>query len=351
MSDISFTEMGKALDAATQIRESGYTPASGGEGTPSNSVSSESKPSVPTVSSGSDASPNDGKGPSGSSPAVPTVSDTGSGNGSQPPKKESSPSSGADTKAGPNGTVADGQGKPSAPSDDKAGDERRKWNHWQAQKRIAAREAKRRQFEQEKARLQRERDAYADEQGEYHDPNMVKVKEDQLKELQLAQIREAQAEWERDAYELFSPEDAAVFVEDSKKLGDWLNRNEPELLSYLDRPYGKHLLKGWMDKIAKNKAMADQWESLNSYEKYRLIDKYYNEIEKFGKDYAEGKVNADGTPKQTGTQQVPQAGASQTTTPPVNAPVPNSGRDTNTIPPSNNFGLMLQEAMNKRNIK
>lgn len=333
MSDISFTDMGKALDAATQARESGSTP--------SNSVSSDSQPTTPTVSSG-----DDGKGSSGpSEPTTPVVT----GEGSQPPKTENSPSG-----------VADNKGKPSAPTDDKADDERRKFNHWQAQKRIAAKEARRKQFEQEKQRLQQEREAYADEKGQYHDPNMVKVKDDQLRELEIAQIREAQAEWEREAYELFSPGDAATFIEDSKKLGDWLNNNEPELCSYIDKPYGKHLLKGWMDKIAKNKAAADQWQALNSFEKYRLIDKYYKEIEKFGEDYAAGRINADGTQKQPGTQapnpqQTPQTGAPQTTppnpTPQVDIPVPNSGRDTNTMPPSNNFALMLQDAMNKRNIK
>ena len=337
MSDISFTDMGKALDAATQARESGSTP--------SNSVSSDSQPTTPTVSSG-----DDGKGSSGpSEPTTPVVSSDKVGEGSQPPKTENSPSG-----------VADNKGKPSAPTDDKADDERRKFNHWQAQKRIAAKEARRKQFEQEKQRLQQEREAYADEKGQYHDPNMVKVKDDQLRELEIAQIREAQAEWEREAYELFSPEDAATFIEDSKKLGDWLNKNEPELCSYIDKPYGKHLLKGWMDKIAKNKAAADQWQALNSFEKYRLIDKYYKEIEKFGEDYAAGRINADGTPKQPGAQapnpqQTPQTGAPQTTppnqAPQVDVPVPNSGRDTNTMPPSNNFALMLQDAMNKRNIK
>lgn len=337
MSDISFTDMGKALDAATQARESGNTP--------SNSVSSDSQPTTPTVSSG-----DDGKGSSGpSEPTTPVVSGTKVGEGSQPPKTENSPSG-----------VADNKGKPSAPTDDKADDERRKFNHWQAQKRIAAKEARRKQFEQEKQRLQQEREAYADEKGQYHDPNMVKVKDDQLRELEIAQIREAQAEWEREAYELFSPEDAATFIEDSKKLGDWLNKNEPELCSYIDKPYGKHLLKGWMDKIAKNKAAADQWQALNSFEKYRLIDTYYKELEKFGEDYAAGRINADGTPKQPGAQapnpqQTPQTGAPQTPppnqNPQVNVPVPNSGRDTNTMPPSNNFALMLQDAMNKRNIK
>jgi sRNA-binding protein len=186
-----------------------------------------------------------------------------------------------------------------------------------------------------------------------------------MRELEIAQMQEAQAEWEREAYEIFSPEDAAVFIQDSKNLSDWLNEREPELCSYINKPYGKHLLKGWMDKIAKNKEMASQWQALNSYEKFRLVDKYYKELEKFGEDYAAGRIDANGQPvggqtaqttqqtQQQTNQQTAQQQQTQpdtTNTPPVNAPVPNSGRDTNTMPPSNNFALMLQDAMNKRGV-
>jgi hypothetical protein len=100
--------------------------------------------------------------------------------------------------------------------------------------------------------------------------------------------------------------------------------------------------------------MAERWQSLNSYEKYRIVDKYYKELEQFGEDYANGKIGADGKPVTPPTQQTqtPNQNQSQqpSQTPPVNAPVPNSGRDTNTMPPSNNFALMLQDAMNKRGV-
>lgn len=341
MADTTFTEMGQALDAATQLRDS------------SNSVSSETNSDQSGVSTGTGTSGSEESQPN----ATPVVTNTGAGDagsGSQPPKTETTPSG-----------VADGKGTPSGKPDDKDSAERRKYNHWQAAQRIAAKEAKKRRFEEEKQRLQQEREAYADENGQYHDPNMVKVKDDQLRELEIAQIREAQAEWEREAYEIFSPEDAAVFIQDSKNLSDWLNEREPELCSYINKPYGKHLLKGWMDKIAKNKEAASQWQALNSYEKFRLVDKYYKELEKFGEDYAAGKIGADGQPvggqtapqtQQTATQQTNQQNQQQQTqqppqqTQPVNAPVPNSGRDTNTMPPSNNFALMLQDAMNKRGV-
>jgi hypothetical protein len=124
------------------------------------------------------------------------------------------------------------------------------------------------------------------------------------------------------------------------------NARAGKVLSYLDRPYGKHLLKGWIDKVAKVKEMADRWESMNSFEKYRLIDKFYNELEKFGEDYAAGKVTVGGAPdKGSGTpEDAPKDG-------PVNVPVPGSGRNTEVMPPSNNFALMLMEAENKRKRK
>lgn len=334
MAEQTFTEMGQALDAATQLRDS------------SNSVSSETNSDQSGVSAGTGAGSSEGTVPN----AVPVVSNTGNGNdthhdttgsGSQPPKTETSPSG-----------VADGKGSPSGNADDKALDERRKYNRWQAAQRIAAKEAKKRRFAEEKARLQKEHDAYADEHGDNYNPQMANVKQDQMRELDIAQMQEAQAEWEREAYELFSPEDAATFIEDSRNLSDWINRSEPELCGYLDKPYGKHLLKGWMDKIAKNKGNAANWQRLNSFEKYRILDKYYKELEKFGEDYAAGRIGEDGKPVQTQTTQTQQQAPTQqqNQTPAVNAPVPNSGRDTNTMPPSNNFALMLQDAMNKRGV-
>ena len=330
MADTTFTEMGQALDAATQIRDT------------QNSVSSETNSTPSGVSTETGAGSSEESQPN-STPVVTGNGAEDAGSGSQPPKTETSPSGVADTK-----------GTPSGKPDDKELAERRKYNHWQAAQRIAAKEAKKRRFEQEMQRLQREREAYADEKGEQYNPQMVNVKDDQMRELQIAQMQEAQAEWEREAYEIFSPEDASTFIQDSRNLSDWLNQNEPELCSYIGKPYGKHLLKGWMDKIAKNKAMAERWQSLNSYEKYRLVDKYYKELEQFGEDYANGKIGADGKPVTPPAQQTQTPNQNQnqqpSQTPPVNAPVPNSGRDTNTMPPSNNFALMLQDAMNKRGV-
>lgn len=329
MADTTFTEMGQALDAATQSRETTTT-----------SVSSGSESGNPAQDTGSGSE----------GPSTPVVT----GGGGQSPKTDTSPSAREDTTGNP-----PSGGNDTRSPDDKDGAERRAHNKWYAAQRMARKQEKQRRFEEQKKRLEQERDAYADKDGQNYNEQMALVKQDQLNELEMARVREAQEEWEREAYELFEPEDASKFIEDSKRYGDWINKREPELCSYLDRPYGKLMLKGWLDKIAKNAELADKWETLNSFEKYKIIDRYYTQLEKFGEDYAAGKVDITGKPIGQGTQQTPTTGQdqpkdttqpqTQTQTPQVpNAPVPGSGRDTNTMPPSNNFALMLQDAMNKR---
>ena len=338
MADISFTEMGQALDAATQIRE------------PQASVSSVNQEPAPALSSGDGSTGHEGN-------ATPVSG----GAASQPPKTDNSPSGVADSGKTGNPSGQADKGKQSGEADDKAAAERRRQNHWYASQRIAAKEAKRRRFEQERERLVREQETYADEKSDKHNPTLAAVKQDQIRELDIARMQEAQEEWEREARELFSPEDAETFIEDSKNLADWLNSKEPELTAYIDKPYGKHLLKGWMDKIAKNKEAAAQWQTLTSFQKNQIIDSYYRQLEQFGNDYAAGKIDKQGNPVQQNqsgqqTQQgdqtpTPAQNQNPSPNPPTpNIPVPNSGRDSKTIPPSNNFGLMLQDAMNKRNL-
>lgn len=342
MADVSFTEMGQALDAATQLRE------------PSNSVSSATQEPSPSLSRGGGST--DGEG---------TKAPGSAGASFQPPKTDDSPSLGADDgKGASDGRRANAEGKPSGTADNAADDkanvdadaERRKYNRWQAAKRIASKESKRRQFEQERERLVRERDAYSDEKGQSHNPTLAQVKEDQIRELDIKRMREAQAEWEQEAREIFTPEDAETFIEDSRNLADWINTKEPELSAYLDKPYGKHLLKGWMDKVAKNKEAAQQWQSLTPFQKNQVVDGYYKQLEKFGEDYAAGKIDENGNPiRQTPPANVDKPDGTCTSSvkqdsKPADVPVPNSGRDSKTIPPSDNFGLMLQDAMNKRNL-
>lgn len=320
----SFTEMGQALDAAVASRATG----------------SDSREET-SVSSGTDTKPSDGNG--GSPSGSPTVPVENPGDTAQSHAQDSPAPAGGDKGGTP------------SPSTDPVSD-RKKWNQWQAQRRIAAKEERKRRYEETRRRLEEEHAKYSEQGGEFENPQLAAVKQDQLRELEIRRVQEAQQAWEEEAYSTFSPEDAATFIKDSQKLSDWLNNREPEVLAYLDKPYGKHLLKGWMDKVAKNPEAAAKWTSMNSFEKYTVLSRYYAELENFGRAYAEGRIGPDGKPvQQVQTQPAQPNQTTQPNTPPAQAvpdtPVPGSGRNTSAMPATDNFALMLQDAMNKRGIK
>lgn len=230
--------------------------------------------------------------------------------------------------------------------------ERRAWNRQQAAMRIARKQERQRLYQEELERLNREKEAF-EEEGENQNPTMAQVKDDQIKELNIQMVRELQQEWQREAYEMFTPDDAKQFLEDSQRYADWINKNEPELSKYINRPYGRYLLKGWFDKVAKNPELADKWEAMNPYQKYQMLEKHYRELEKFGEDYAAGKVQI-GVQGQQNQQQSQTNGDGQQSTQqsqqpqPKDIPVPGSGRNTDTEPPGDNIDLLIDRAMQKR---
>lgn len=231
--------------------------------------------------------------------------------------------------------------------------ERRAWNRQQAAMRIARKQERQRLYQEELDRLNREKEAF-EQEGENQNPTMAQVKDDQIKELNIQMVRELQQEWQREAYEMFTPEDAQQFLADSQKYADWINENEPELSKYINRPYGRYLLKGWFDKVAKNPELADKWEAMNPYQKYQMLEKHYRELEKFGEDYAAGRaqIGVQGQQNQQPNQQ--QTGGAQQTQQqsqvpqPKDIPVPGSGRNTDTEPPGDNIDLLIDRAMQKR---
>lgn len=247
---------------------------------------------------------------------------------------------------GESGEPAGSKGK--AGDDDQSIAERRAFNRQQAAMRIARKQERQRIYQEELDRLNQEKEAF-EQEGENQNPTMAAVKEDQIKELNIQMVRELQAEWEREAYEMFTPQDAAQFLADTKTYGDWINKNEPELRQYMNRPYGRYLLKGWLDKVAKVPANADKWQAMNPYQKYQMLEKHYKELEKFGEDYAAGKVQiGNQTAPQTAPQNQAQSQGHGQPQQPQDVPVPGSGRNTNNMPPSDNWGLMLQDAENRR---
>lgn len=250
------------------------------------------------------------------------------------------------TAPGVRGESGEPADKGNTGTDDKTVAERKAFNRQQAAMRIARKQERQRVYQEEMERLNREKEAF-EQEGENQNPTMAQVKDDQIRELQIQMVREVQAEWEREAREMFTPEDAEQFLKDTRTYGDWINQNEPELRQYIDKPYGRYLLKGWLDKVAKNPANADKWEAMNPYQKYQMLEKHYRELEKFGEDYAAGKVQIGVQQQQPNAQPQPQT--QQTATPQQrDVPVPGSGRNTNIMPPSDNWDLMFQSAENKR---
>lgn len=211
---------------------------------------------------------------------------------------------------------------------------RREFNHAQAAARIARKRAKeQKEYYEKRQRLAEDHKAYSDDKNAKYDPTMAAVKQDQLQELDLQQAKYVQNQFVEEAYEIFQSEkETNDFIEDCNTYGDWINEKEPQLGEYIRKPYGKLLLKGWFDKVAKVPEAADWWESLTPFEKYKTLDNYYNEFDKYIKNLNSGK------------QDLQQA--QQQSKPVVKeAPVPSSGRNTNNMPPTNNFSLELDRAM------
>lgn len=275
----------------------------------------------------------------------------GQGTSAQPNGGSGPSPTNSEPSAGRGGKQGEPDGKGNTGNRDDA--ERRAWNRQQAAMRIARKQERQRLYQEELDRLNREKEAF-EQEGENQNPTMAQVKDDQIKELNIQMVRELQQEWQREAYEMFTPEDAQQFLADSQKYADWINKNEPELSKYINRPYGRYLLKGWFDKVAKDPELAGKWEAMNPYQKYQMLEKHYRELEKFGEDYAAGRVQigVQGQQNQQSNQQ--QTGGAQQTQQqsqvpqPKDIPVPGSGRNTDTEPPGDNIDLLIDRAMQKR---
>ena len=313
MADTSFADMGKALDdAAAQYQDSNSvttpdtaTPDAWGSG-----ASSEGSPDTPP-SAGGDAS-------------LPKTDATPVGAGA----KQGNPSTGKTTTA-----------------DDRQSSERKAFNHSQAAARIARKRAKeQKEFYDRMSRLKAERDDYADESSQNHNPQLAAFKDDQIREAEIAEAQRLQNEFIEESYEIFQDEATTQeFVQDCKTYADWINTREPQLAEYVGKPLGKLVLKGWFDKIAKEPQAADWWQSLTPFEKYKQLDRYYKEFEAYIAKVQSGEIN----PSAGQTVQPPVQNQQPTQQPQQvpDIPVPNGGRNTNNMPPTNNFSLELDRAM------
>lgn len=321
--EISFADMGKALDeAASQYQDTNAT----------------TEPDTQSSDAGDTGASTEGN------------NDTpqGASGDANLPKTESTPVGDGDKQ----GSLNNGK---SATADDKQASKRKAFNHAQASARIARKRAReQKEYYERVQRLTKERDAYADENGKYHNPQMAELKNDQIREAEIAEAKRLQDEFTEDAYNTFQDEATTQqFIQDCKTYADWINTKEPQLSEYIRKPYGKLVLKGWFDKVAKNPNAADWWESLTPFEKYKTLDRYYNQFSDYIAKIQRGETVTDGTQVQTEQSTQTQQTTQQTPNPApavANAPVPGSGRNTNAMPPTNNFALELEQAMQANNV-
>lgn len=307
--DTTFTEFGQALDAAEHEITSG--------------VSAGENQSTASVDPSSGNGGEQGNGKDGGSSAQPSANPT-TPNGDTPK---------APTGAGPANSDAEKQ---------------RKYNNFLAAQRRFRAKRENPRTQQRIRELSKERDDLLqlnDEQSTV----LAHQKDSQIQDLMAAEQDRLYNEWLESAYQTFG-EDTEKFVADSTRWSPYIVKHEPELQGMINRQYGQLLLKCWMDRMD-NPESRQQWLDCDSYEKQKILHSLYKQI---------GQL-VDGThpilrqQQQQGAPQGGQAPQQQQQQPQqrqvVNAPVPGSGRDTNQIPPTDDFGLALQGAANECGVK
>lgn len=172
-------------------------------------------------------------------------------------------------------------------------------------------------------------------------------KYDHLQDLLSMQATQRYQEWTDRAYDNFG-DDADNFLQLSEKWGSYVNQNEPELAKMIHRQYGQQLYYAWLERMENAETRA-QWAQMTRFERSRVLSDFYKKID----DHFKG-LDAQGQPQGTpqGQPQGQPNGAPQGNPQgqPQNIPVPGGGRQTQTLPPTNNFGLALQQAMNRRGV-
>lgn len=299
----SFTSFGQALDAAVAKRDP-------------DSASAHQQTSGDGENGGSDtahSTPGDG------------TSSTTQG------KSGTSNSANGDTSAKGTGTKTANQGS----------ENQRDNNFRNMSRRIRQRES----FNRVNSRIQqlrREQKELLDTQ----DPQSILLahqKGSEIENLEALQQDVAYNEWAQRASECFGAE-ADAFLEQSERFGEYVNQHEPEIVSYIDRPFGMFVYKSWMDQMA-NGDFRERWVGLTSYEKGAVLNTIYKQILNF----ANGAPRQPQPPVQTPATQTSE-GNLPSNPAPANVPVPGSGRTSNHIPSPGSFGEALENALNKRGI-
>lgn len=107
-----------------------------------------------------------------------------------------------------------------------------------------------------------------------------------------------------------------AFMEKMFTYAPYVNSNEPDLLRYCNREYGPILLYEWMHRMD-NPQLRAQWLQMTPYEKGKVLDNFYQQIGAVIKQQRN------------------------------NMPVPNSGRQSPSDEPTDDFGIELAKAINR----
>lgn len=172
-------------------------------------------------------------------------------------------------------------------------------------------------------------------------------KNSEIENLQALQQDAQYSEWSQRAAECFG-EGADSFLDQSERYGEYVNKNEPEIVSYIDRPYGLFVYKSWMDQMD-NGDFRNRWVGLTAFEKGAVLNTIYKQILNFANGAGAKPPEQSVQTVQTQGQKAPAGNQSSQQTPP-NVPIPGSGRDSNIIPSPGNFGEALDNALAKRGI-
>lgn len=201
---------------------------------------------------------------------------------------------------------------------DEAERARRAENNRNAQRRIQHRREQR-NSQNRIAELERQ----AQEREQAGDPNSAVGIRERISDIQ-ASVADAEYNdfYDRAVEEI--GEDADQFVQDTLRYSKYVNAAEPELLQMSQRPKGLLLLKEWMRRMDQPK-LREEWLNMIPAEKQQVLMKFYSQL-------------TSGASKPT----------EPTKTPRNDVPVPGSGRNTKGLAPDDDFGLLLQEAKNRR---
>lgn len=184
---------------------------------------------------------------------------------------------------------------------------RTNWNN--AQRRIRSREASRRRIAELEQRLA-QYEGRDDEASKFHAQQL----HDRIDDMNALTADDRWSDFSERAYAELG-DSAQQLLEQSDRYADYVNAREPDLVQYVNRPNGMRLYKAWCDRMDQPE-LRRQWLEMTRFEKNRVLDNFYRQL------------NAPARAK-------------------ANVPVPAGGRETAGDQPSDDFGIELNRSRNR----